>query len=170
MNKPAPTNNNNDSATCATISPLLNRDTAPVVRRLCLSARRQIQARRAPRGRQAEQHAGQQRDGQRERQHTPIQTEVNAAGQDSRVFVGQRQERALAPEGEEHADRAAQRREQHTFGQQLPDQTPAPRADRQPHTDLCAAQGRPRQQQVRHVGAGNQQHQRHHDEQSIDGG
>ena len=38
MNKPAPTNNNNDSATCAMISPLLNRDTAPVVRRLCLSA------------------------------------------------------------------------------------------------------------------------------------
>src|SRR4029078_13139067 len=38
MNKPAPVNNNNDSATWATISALVKRDTAPVVRRLCLSA------------------------------------------------------------------------------------------------------------------------------------
>ncbi len=36
MNKPAPTNNSNDTATCATINPLLSRETAPVVRRLCL--------------------------------------------------------------------------------------------------------------------------------------
>ena len=37
MNKPAPTNNRSESATCTTISPLLKRDTTPVVRRLCLS-------------------------------------------------------------------------------------------------------------------------------------
>ena len=37
MNNPAPTSNSNESATCATISPLLKRDTTPVVRRLCLS-------------------------------------------------------------------------------------------------------------------------------------
>ena len=33
-----------------------------------------------------------------------------------------------------------------------------------PDADLCAAQSRPRQQQVRDVGAGNQQHERDHDE------
>jgi hypothetical protein len=86
----------------------------------------------------------------------------------TRVFVGQRQERALTPESEEHADRAAQRCEQHALGQQLPYQSPPSRADRQPHADLCAAQGCSRQQQVGHVRAGNQQHQRDDDEQTVD--
>ena len=103
-------------------------------------------------------------------QHSPIQTGLDAGRQNSRVFVGHRRERALAPERKQHADRAAQGREQHTFGQQLPDQTPTPRADRQSHIDLRAAQRRARQQQVRDVGAGNQQHQRHDAEQPIDRG
>src|ERR1044072_3701279 len=37
MNNPAPNNNSDDSATCATSSNLLARDTTLVVRRLCLS-------------------------------------------------------------------------------------------------------------------------------------
>src|ERR1700752_1381680 len=37
MNKPAPTNNNAETATCTTSNPLLKRDRLPVVRPLCFN-------------------------------------------------------------------------------------------------------------------------------------
>src|SRR5262249_13501298 len=135
-----------------------------------LDRRRQIQSGRAQRWRQAEQNSGQHRDDDGESQHAPIYAEVDFGGQKARVPVCQRRERALAPEREDDAERAAQRREQDALGQQLPDQTSPPGADRKPHADLRPSQRRARQQQVRHVGAGDQQYERDDAEQPVDRG
>src|SRR5262245_40083771 len=71
---------------------------------------------------------------------------------------------------EEQSESRAREREQNTFGQKLPDQSGPARAQRQPHPDLVGPGGAPRQQQVRDVGAGNQQddaHDGHENEQRI---
>ena len=56
-------------------------------------------------------------------------------------------------------DGAAGHREQHAFDDQLPDQTDALRAHREADRDLLLAPDGARQQQVRDVGAGDQQQQ-----------
>ena len=69
----------------------------------------------------------------------------------------------LAPVADEDAERAAHRREQQALGQQLANQTPARRAERQPDRDLLLPRRRAREQQVGDVGADDQQHQRDDD-------
>ena len=59
----------------------------------------------------------------------------------------------------DHSERGADRREQHALDEQLAHDAAARRADRQPHGDLALAGGRASQQQIREVGAGDQQHQ-----------
>src|SRR5215813_5862474 len=73
MNNPAPTSNNNDSETCATINPLLKRETAPVARRLCLSevAKSSFVAR----------HAGASPNS------TPVSNETNSVNASTRQFT-----------------------------------------------------------------------------------
>src|SRR5262245_7975287 len=69
---------------------------------------------------------------------------------------------------EEQSESCAREREQNAFGQKLPDQSGPARAQRQPHPDLVAPGGAARQEQVRDVGAGNQQddaHDGHENEQ-----
>ena len=68
--------------------------------------------------------------------------------------------RALdAPQPDQHPKPAAERRQQQAFGEQLLHDPAAPRAEREPHRHLAAASGRPRQQQVRDVRAGDDQHE-----------
>ncbi len=59
-------------------------------------------------------------------------------------------------------DCAARHRQHQAFDQQLPHQLPARRAHRQPHRHLLLPRHRPRNQQVRHVEARDQQHQPDH--------
>ena len=54
---------------------------------------------------------------------------------------------------------APNRRDQQALGQQLADDAPARRADRQPHGDLALARGGARQHQVREIRAGDEQHE-----------
>ena len=49
--------------------------------------------------------------------------------------------------------------EHHALDEQLPDDAPARGAERDAHGDLARAVHRPRQQQVGHVGARDQQHE-----------
>ena len=74
----------------------------------------------------------------------------------------------LAPRRDENAERAADRREQQALGQQLADQPPARRAERQPDRDLLLPRRRTRQQQVGDVRAHDQQHQHDDDAENRD--
>jgi hypothetical protein len=62
--------------------------------------------------------------------------------------------------GGEQAGKSAAKREQRALGQQLAQQPAPPRAQRQPHRDLPSAGERPGQQQIGHVGAGDEQDDR----------
>jgi hypothetical protein len=64
------------------------------------------------------------------------------------------------PPGEQQAGGAAQKGQDDALDQQLTDEAPAVGAHGQPHRDLLSPSGPPRQQQIRHVAAGDQQHKR----------
>ena len=144
MNKPAPTNSNNESATCVTISPLPSRDIAPVARRPCLSG--------VTKSGLVARHAGANPN------RTPVNNETANVKASARQFrlsstsLGKSSAplsvsvmSAPLPQKAKRRPAAPPKREQRAFGQQLPDETPASRADCEPHTDLRSAQGRPRQ-------------------------
>ena len=57
------------------------------------------------------------------------------------------------------AQRAADQRQQHIFGQQLPHDAAAGRAHRRADRDLAFSRGGPHEQQVRDVRAGDEQHE-----------
>ena len=63
-----------------------------------------------------------------------------------------------SPPGKNQTSPAGQDADQGAFGQQLANQTPAARANGQPHRDLFLPGCRARQQKPSHVGTGNQQH------------
>jgi hypothetical protein len=68
-------------------------------------------------------------------------------------------------QGEEHPKRAARKRQQDTLGEQLPYQTSASCSKRQTYADFALPEARTRQQQVGHIDAGDEQHQRDHPHQ-----
>jgi hypothetical protein len=70
-------------------------------------------------------------------------------------------EREPQPPLPEHdAERTAQHREQHALGEELADDAPPGRAHGEAHAQLADARVRAREQQVRDVRAGDQQHER----------
>ena len=71
----------------------------------------------------------------------------------------ERDQRPRAPERGREAGGPAEQAEQDALGEELPDQPRAAGAERRPHGDLARARLRARQQQVRHVDAGDQQHE-----------
>ena len=93
---------------------------------------------------------------------TPVMARTKPSTRQSNAAacpVGARGSSCLSPIPDDDAERAADRREQQALGQQLPDQPPARRAERQPDRHLFLPGRRARQQQVRDVGADDQQHQ-----------
>ena len=62
----------------------------------------------------------------------------------------------------------AEDREQHAFSQQLTDESPATRAERQSQPDLFLSSGCARQQEVRDVRARDQQHEANDAEQQVE--
>ncbi|HEY6214273.1 MAG TPA: hypothetical protein VIW45_18390 [Vicinamibacterales bacterium] len=73
----------------------------------------------------------------------------------------ERGEQGDAPVREQKSAGAAERREQEAFGQQLADDTIAAGAERRTNRNLAFASGTACEQQVCHVGARDQQHERH---------
>ena len=69
------------------------------------------------------------------------------------------QKQRVRPLRQQQSDRAADAGEQHALRQQLPKQPPGSGAERNSHSNLLLARSRPGQQKIRHVGAGDQQHQ-----------
>ena len=71
-------------------------------------------------------------------------------------------DRPRHPIRDEQPGGAGEQREEQALGQELADEAAARRAERQPDRHLVTPGRRARQQQVRDVGAGDQQHQADH--------
>ena len=67
---------------------------------------------------------------------------------------------------DQQPQRPTRERQDDALSEQLPDDAPARSADRRADSDFAAAAGRPDQQQVRDVGAGDEQHKA--DRPSVD--
>ena len=80
-------------------------------------------------------------------------------------MCSQTQDHPAAPLREQDAEAPAHHCEHHAFGQQLPNQSHGPCANRRTHGDFSLACGRPGQEQISNVGAGNQQDEPYHDRQ-----
>ena len=94
-------------------------------------------------------------DAEREQQHRRIDGRLVAA----RQTVGEPlTHHRHGPVGEQDAGGSTEQREHQALGEHLPDQPPAGGADRHADRDFALPRGRPREHQVRDVGAGDQQH------------
>jgi len=110
-----------------------------------------LQGRRQPR-----QHPRQRRNQHRVAQHPVIQAQVPRIQRRRH----QARQQSHAPPRDQDAQQAAAQRQHQAFRQQLPQHVPARGPQRRPYGHLLTAIGGPRQQQVGHVHAGDQQHQR----------
>ena len=148
----------NESATSATMSAPRSRSRAgpPAVPRapsFITSARSAREARSA--GSEAEQKPGGERQGQREAQHARIDRGLG----EPRHAAGPSARRPATPaQATSTPTRAAQQRQQQALDQQLPHEAPARRAERRADGDLAPPHRRAREQQVRHVRAGDEEH------------
>ena len=106
------------------------------------------------RRRQAAEHAGQRGQREREDQHRPVQRDFRFVRDGTRRH--QRENRRQAGIGEQHADDAGGERQDQALGEQLPNQSASAGAQRGADRHLALTRRRLRQQQVRHVGAGDQ--------------
>ncbi len=124
-------------------------------------------ARRVQRRRQTEREAGQQRHERREREDEGIESHVVQARE---VRWAESDDGAEAGVGEEHAEHAAGAAQQNRFGQQLADDLTAAGAKRRANGHLALPVAALREQQVRDVDAGDQQHAGHDQHQQADRG
>ena len=118
---------------------------------------REIRPAGVERRHQSGQQRGEQRDGAEKEERAAI-------GEDARRKVRRQEERAqacAAPLGDEQPRAAAERGQNQAFDEQLPKQSRARDAQRQPHRDLASPAHGAGEQQIRDVRAGDEQdHQR----------
>ena len=102
---------------------------------------------------ETKEDSGEQRNREREEEHTGIKADLFGAGQRSR----ERREHGLCtPGGEEQSHSAAGDREQYALGEKLPNDTCAASSQGGANGEFVDAAGRPRKQKVGDVGAGDQ--------------
>ena len=88
---------------------------------------------------------------------------------DHAILAFEAPDRPDAPEGQQHAEPRAREGQHHALGQQLADDAPTARPEGGAHRHLLLAGSRLRQEQVRDVAAGDQQHAAHGTEQHEQG-
>ena len=113
-------------------------------------------ARRLKGRHQAEQDAGSEGDRGGERQNVPIDLGPSDRGQIGRQHG---RERVEAPGADEEPEYAAAHRKQQTLGEQLSNHSRTACTEGQSNGDLPPAAGPARKQQVRDVGAGDEEHE-----------
>ena len=106
-------------------------------------------------GREAEEQPGEQRQRQREEQYPQID---DRAGDARHAVAGDRDDRRQAPEGQQEARRAAEAGEQQALAEELADQLPPAGAEGGADRDLALPRLGTGEEEVGHVGAGDQQH------------
>jgi hypothetical protein len=105
-----------------------------------------------------EDHRRPQRKPEREQDDRPVEPHVGEAGQ---VGRGHRDESTYQDEREYETNCSGDRPEDTTFGQQLLHQTATAGAERSAERNLARPDRCAGEQQVRHVGARNEQHDEH---------
>ena len=108
------------------------------------------------RGHDPEDHPRRDRHGQRKEQHLRVDRDLV---QTRHALRSQHADAIQRRNGQQHADAAAGQREDDALRQKLADQASSRRADCSADGHLAAAREPSREQQVRHVRAGNQQHE-----------
>lgn len=118
---------------------------------------RRLESGGAQRGEQRREHHGGSGDGQREEEDAAVDGELERHRHRQRGPEGA--QRIRGPESQCDARGPAEDGEHQPLGEQLPDQAgPAP-AQREPHRQLPPAHRGPRQQQIREIGAADQEDQ-----------
>ncbi len=118
----------------------------------------QVRPRGAQRREEAEEQPREEGQGQRETQDLRID---RGLGEPRHAARAERAQTRHAGPGHEHTAAAANERQQQALDQQLPHEAPARRAERRPDGDLPPPHRRAREQQVRHVGARDEEHHGH---------
>src|SRR5262249_48888106 len=113
-------------------------------------------------GNDSEDQAGQERERAGKAEHDAVDADLFSSRQIVRETAGQR---VYAPGRQQQPYRAAGHGQQQAFGQQLPHDPPASRAERRADGDLLLSRFGSRQQQVGHVGASDQQEEADRDQQ-----
>ena len=143
------------------------RERRMIARRSTRSAQRidRISPRRQPGGYGAEEHAGDHRDAERERQHQ--RRRACADGKKCRDGEREREQQPRGAHRDDEARDAAADGEQDAFDERLRDDLRSRRADGHPYCRLRPSRDRAREQQVRDVRAGDQQHESAHGHQQL---
>ena len=167
--RPAPTSSSEVHATSAMIKPNRSRRRRLTgLRPPSLSEFRRIIADEMPGWQHAGEQSGRQTHCGREQEYRHTENDRTVRPNRRRHL---RRQQLHAPYCNDQAGGAAGEREQRRFDEHLADQAPSARADRRPHCDLPLATGGLRQQQVRHVDAGDQEdeaNRRHqHDQHAL---
>ena len=110
---------------------------------------------RTQRGGEAEEQTRRACDEGREREDAPVEGEV----EEQAILIGREKqdEKAAQPPGHEQANGRADDREEQAFGEHLTDDPPPRGSDCQADADLALARRRPREHEVRQVGARDEQ-------------
>ena len=131
----------------------------------------EIDLRRMQRGHETEHDARDQRDEQGDREDAPVHRHRHPLGN---VAAGDRegQQRVCRPARQQHAQRAAQQKQQHALDEHLPDEARPAGPERRSDDALPRSRHGARQQQVGDVGARDEQHEAdgaEHQQQSLVG-
>jgi hypothetical protein len=118
----------------------------------------EIEAECPDRRHHAEHQAGADREDERERQRAPIESNLLQARHRARL---ERAQRVHAPHCDPEPEDAAGQRQQHALGEELPQQASPRGPERRANGHLALAVRHPDQHEVGHIGAGDEQDQRH---------
>ena len=116
-------------------------------------------SRRCRSGDRPKSDARDQRNGDREQQHDRDRARFRPRSR--QALRVRRQQRAQAAKAQHRAERAAGEREHDPLGQELPQQPPAPGAERRADRELALPRLGAGEHQVRQVGARDEQHEPH---------
>ena len=119
-----------------------------------------VRARSGPGGHESGNNGGDQNDTESEGKNFGIDRKRNPVRRWKGQPVHGTNEEADRPMRHEHADDCSHRRDEKTFGQHLPNESPAGGAKRAANGELFRAQGRAPKLHVHHVHAGDEQERR----------
>jgi hypothetical protein len=111
-------------------------------------------------GREPKQNSGDDRNTKGEQQDSRVRRRAHGNPRTTLAHKCNQDARGRERNGE--PQKPTSNRKQKSFDQALPRNPRSARSKRQPGGDLALASCRPRQQEIREIGTGNQQHQQNH--------
>ena len=105
---------------------------------------------------QSEEHPGDDRHEDRKRQHSHVERRVRYRRQRRRQ---EQEQSAEPPPGEQYADGAGNQRQRDAFDELFSDEPASTRTEGVPNAELALSCRRPNEQQIRDIGAGDEQYE-----------